>query len=89
MSTKALQVRIGDTLSIPQNIHRIDNKKGNAIGEVIGIYPHLITIKQNNGIKFSIYKTDLENYREKGIKVVSHTTERVVDELSDDILNNI
>lgn len=88
MNYKNLIVRVGDTISVPQSLHGLE-KKGNAIGEVTGIYAHFITLRQKNGIKFSIRRSDLENFREKGIKVVSLTTQDAVNEISDNILKNI
>lgn len=81
-------IQIGDTLSVPQSVHRME-KHSNAIGEVIGIYSHTATLKQKNGVKFSIYRNDLDNYQKKGIEIVSRAASSMVEEQTEDIINNM
>lgn len=82
------KLQVGDTLSIPATIHGLE-KKENAIGEVMGIYQYVVTLQQKNGVKFSIYRSDLENYQERGIRIVSRATDSLVEALSNDIMRNI
>lgn len=82
------KIKVGDTISVPPVIHGLE-KKSNAIGEVIGIYQHVAVIKQKNGVKFSIFRSDLDNYYKKNISIVSRTANKMVEEQSEDIMRNI
>lgn len=85
---KTSTIQIGDTISVPKELHGLEKQK-NAVGEVIGIYPHIVTLRQKNGVKFSIFRDDFDNYQQRHIEIVSRAAGNMVQQLSDDILNNI